>query len=102
MVSQNSRNTGSAKSRLRNELERSGLSESVILSAEDGHYTEQQLQRLKQLKSELRHTITDEEQADQASEVISRLMDISKARSSTEGVLGSPPAVNTVSEHMSK
>ncbi|USP81806.1 hypothetical protein yc1106_09080 [Curvularia clavata] len=77
LESQKTGKIGPVKSNLRKELERSGLSESVITGAESGHYTTQQLQKLKQLKRDLRHTIIDVEQADQANDAIARLMEMS-------------------------
>ena len=46
-----------SKSELRTELEKIGLSESVIKAAEDGHYTELQLERIKAQKMQLKMVI---------------------------------------------
>ena len=55
------------KSALRQELERIGLSESIIRNAESGHYTATQLKKLKELKLELKQVISDTRQATEAS-----------------------------------
>lgn len=88
------------KSELRKELERCGLSESVIITAEGGHYTHQQLGKLKQQKLELRQTITDVQQANQANDVMSRLAAMAKAPYSTDGALNSTPVADTVGAHV--
>ncbi|KAL6704297.1 hypothetical protein ACN47E_008361 [Coniothyrium glycines] len=67
------------KSNLRLELETIGLSESVILTAESGHYSPSQLDKLKELKLELRQTIVDTRQANQINDAVSRLAAIAKA-----------------------
>jgi hypothetical protein len=80
-----------AKSELRKELETIGLSESIIVTAESGHYTRAQLNKLKELKLELRETIADMRQASQANEVMSQLTAIAKAPSNTDGAFNSRP-----------
>ncbi|XP_014550397.1 hypothetical protein COCVIDRAFT_115536 [Bipolaris victoriae FI3] len=89
LISRNTSNIMPVKSRLRKELERAGLSESIIIAAESGHYTNQQLQKLKQLKRDLQHTIIDVQQADQANDAISRLMDMAMAPCGTDGAMSS-------------
>ncbi|EMD65036.1 hypothetical protein GGP41_003683 [Bipolaris sorokiniana] len=89
LISRNTSNIMPVKSRLRKELERAGLSESIIIAAESGHYTNQQLQKLKQMKRELQHTIIDVQQADQANDAISRLMDMAMAPCGTDGAMSS-------------
>lgn len=88
------------KSELRKELERCGLSESVIITAEGGHYTQQQLGKLKQQKLELRQTITDVQQANQANDVMSRLAAMAKAPYSTDGAFNSTPVADKVGGHV--
>ncbi|EUC40066.1 hypothetical protein COCMIDRAFT_30930 [Bipolaris oryzae ATCC 44560] len=89
LISRNTSNIMPVKSRLRKELERAGLSESIITAAESGHYTNHQLQKLKQLKRDLQHTIIDVQQADQANDAISRLMDMAMAPCGTDGAMSS-------------
>lgn len=100
LISRNTSNIMPVKSRLRKELERAGLSESIITAAESGHYTDQQLQKLKQLKRDLQHTIIDVQQADQANDAISRLMDMAMAPCGTDGAMSSLLPANTVSGHV--
>ncbi|KAH7552166.1 hypothetical protein BM1_09028 [Bipolaris maydis] len=95
LISRNTSNIMPVKSRLRKELERAGLSESIITAAESGHYTDQQLQKLKQLKRDLQHTIIDVQQADQANDAISRLMDMAMAPCGTDGAMSSLLPANT-------
>lgn len=100
VVSQKPGKTGPVKSSLRNELEECGLSESIIRGAESGHYTKQQLQKLKQLKRELQDTITDVEQAEQANGAIARLMEMSITPCSPEEGVDSLPNADTVSGYV--
>lgn len=96
LISRNTKNVRPAKSPLRKELEKAGLSESIILTAESGHYSKQQLQKLKDLKRDLQLVITDVEQADQANDAISRLMDMSQRPRSTDGARGRTPVADGV------
>ncbi|KAJ4362400.1 hypothetical protein N0V83_010493 [Neocucurbitaria cava] len=66
------------KSSLRSQLESIGLSESVILTAEAGHYTDAQLNKLKALKLELRQIISDVEQKSDINDAVARLTSIAK------------------------
>jgi hypothetical protein len=84
------------KSAVRQELERIGLGESIIITAESGHYTDAQLDKLKELKLELQQVISDTQQAAQASDVVSRLNAMAKAPYSTDGTSTSMPDMNTV------
>ena len=86
------------KSALRQELEKIGLGESIIITAESGHYTDKQLNKLKGLKLELQQVILDTQQAAQASDVVSRLTAaMAKAPYSTDGAFNSMPDMNAVS-----
>ncbi|KAI4665524.1 uncharacterized protein J4E78_002986 [Alternaria triticimaculans] len=83
------------KSALRQELEKIGLGESIIITAESGHYTDKQLNKLKGLKLELQQVILDTQQATQASDVVSRLTAaMAKAPYSTDGAFNSMPDMN--------
>jgi hypothetical protein len=59
-----------AKSDLRREMEKIGLSESVIATAEQGLYTDQQLEKLKAKKTELNGVIAGSLQAAQMRDAI--------------------------------
>jgi hypothetical protein len=85
------------KSAVRQELEKIGLGESIIITAESGHYTATQLRKLKELKLELQQVISDTQQATQASDVVSRLTALAKAPHSTDGTFNSMPEINLVS-----
>jgi hypothetical protein len=85
------------KSALRQELERIGLSESIIRTAESGHYTATQLKKLKELKLELQQVISDTRQAAQASDVVSRLTALAGSSYSTDGTFSSLPVTDSVS-----
>lgn len=61
------------KSDLRVGLEEAGLSESVILTAEQGDYTAAQLELLKKQKQELKQIIADVLQGSQINNVVARL-----------------------------
>lgn len=100
LASKKTTKIGPVKSNLRKELERSGLSESIITGAENGHYTTQQLQKLKQLKRDLQHTIIDVEQADQANDAIARLMEMTLTPCNTGEDLDSLPVADAVSVHV--
>ncbi|KAL1797783.1 hypothetical protein ACET3X_004389 [Alternaria dauci] len=85
------------KSELRQELERIGLSESIIRNAESGHYTAMQLKKLKALKLELQQVISDTRQATEASDIVARLTALAGVTYSTDGTLNSLPATDSVS-----
>jgi hypothetical protein len=91
LLSQDAAKMEPAKSELRKELESIGLSESIIVTAESGHYSKAQLNKLKELKLELRETIADMRQASQANEAMSQLTAMAKAPSSTDGTFNSKP-----------
>jgi hypothetical protein len=83
----------SPKSVLRCELEETGLSESVISAAEQGHYTDSQLKQLVAQKEELKQLIDDAEQCDQINEAIVKLSALAQAATTNDGVSGSKPTV---------
>jgi hypothetical protein len=85
-----------AKSDLRLQLERAGLSESVILTAEKGHYTEAQLEKLKAQKKDLRQIISDSLQGSQINNAVAKLSAIAKAPSNNDGALNSQLARDMV------
>ena len=78
-----------SKSPLRTELEAAGLSESVIQSAEQGHYTSAQLKVLKAQKLDLRQTIEDSIQGTQINDVVARLAALSSPSSTNDGTASS-------------
>jgi hypothetical protein len=88
----------STKSDLRRELEDIGLSESVIVTAEQGGYTDQQLEKLKILKEELKQTVADAMQKQQISRAVAKLAYCNKP-SNHDGALNSSPALALVSRH---
>ncbi|KAI5377614.1 hypothetical protein J4E82_003709 [Alternaria postmessia] len=83
------------KSALRQELERIGLSESIIRNAESGHYTATQLKKLKELKLELKQVISDTRQATEASDVVARLTALAGATYSIDGTFSSLPVTDS-------
>jgi hypothetical protein len=80
------------------ELEWLGLSESVILTAEQGHYSRAQLDILKTQKKELRQTISDSLQASHAIDAAARLAALAHTPSSHDGALDSTLRRDTVSQ----
>ncbi|CAN9231467.1 unnamed protein product [Alternaria alternata] len=84
------------KSALRQELERIGLSESIIRNAESGHYTATQLKKLKELKLELKQVISDTRQATEASDVVARLTALAGATYSIDGTFSSLPVTDSI------
>jgi hypothetical protein len=85
-----------AKSKVRLGLERAGLSESVILTAEKGHYTEAQLKTLKAQKKDLRQIISDSLQGSQINAAVAKLSAFEKTPSNNDGALNSQLARDTV------
>ncbi|CAN9216872.1 unnamed protein product [Alternaria alternata] len=83
------------KSALRQELERIGLSESIIRNAESGHYTATQLKKLRELKLELKQVISDTRQATEASDVVARLTALAGATYSIDGTFSSLPVTDS-------
>jgi hypothetical protein len=73
------------KSTLRCELEKAGLSESVISAAEQGHYTDRQLKKLITQKNELRQFIEDAAQFDQINDAIVKLSALAQAATTNDG-----------------
>ncbi|KAF1846984.1 uncharacterized protein K460DRAFT_392445 [Cucurbitaria berberidis CBS 394.84] len=80
------------KSDLRLQLEATGFSESIILTAEGGHYTNAQLTKLKGQKAELRQIILDVEQKTEINDAVAKLTSIDKASTHNDGALNSTPA----------
>jgi CRISPR/Cas system-associated protein Cas10 (large subunit of type III CRISPR-Cas system) len=77
------------KSDTRLQLEWAGLSESIILTAEKGHYTAEQLEKLKAQKRELRQIISDQLQASQINIAAARLAAMAHHPSNNDGAFGS-------------
>ncbi|KAL5120023.1 hypothetical protein ACEQ8H_002121 [Pleosporales sp. CAS-2024a] len=77
------------RSNTRAELEAIGLSESVIIGAEQGRYTSQQLEKLKTLKKHLRQTISDSLQASGINDAEAQLAALAQTASSNDGALDS-------------
>jgi hypothetical protein len=84
------------KSDTRLNLEWLGMSESVILTAEQGDYTQAQLEKLKAQKNELRETISDQLQASQINDAAARLAALAQP-SNNDGTLQSMPDKDAVS-----
>jgi CRISPR/Cas system-associated protein Cas10 (large subunit of type III CRISPR-Cas system) len=87
-----------AKSDVRLELESLGLSESVIIGAEQGHYTKPQLEMLKIQKKELRQTISDSLQATYINNAAARLAALAQAPSNHDGAQDSTLGKDVVSQ----
>ncbi|KAH7067355.1 hypothetical protein BKA63DRAFT_116670 [Paraphoma chrysanthemicola] len=83
------------KSKTRLQLEWAGLSTSIILTAEKGHYTAEQLEKLKAQKQELRQVISDQLQASHINNAAARLADMASAPPSSDGALGCSPSNET-------
>lgn len=81
-----------SKSSLRQELEAIGLNESIILTAENGHYTDEQLEKLKELKLELNDIISMTEEVGQANDFVSKLAAMAKLPYTIDGTYNSVPA----------
>ncbi|KAL1654239.1 hypothetical protein SLS61_003244 [Didymella pomorum] len=76
------------KSPLRSELEEIGLSESVIRTAEHGHYSPMHLETLKAQKQDLKQIIEDTVQGSQINDMVARLAALS-APSNNDGTMNS-------------
>lgn len=83
--------TTRAASPLRSELENVGLSESVIRTAEQGHYTCTQLEILKIQKLDLKQIIEDSIQGSQINDVVARLAAFASTPSNNDGAMNSRP-----------
>lgn len=81
--------TARAKSPLRSELQDADLSESVIRTAEQGHYTPAQLEILKIQKEDLKQAIEDSIQGSQINDAVARLAAFASAPSSNDGAMNS-------------
>ncbi|KAF1960979.1 hypothetical protein CC80DRAFT_404224 [Byssothecium circinans] len=77
------------KSDLRCELELIGLSESVIVSAEEGKYTDEQLEKLKILKRALNQAVADATQGTEANQAAEKLAAAEESPSNNDGALNS-------------
>ena len=77
------------KSPLRSELETIGLSDSVIRTAEQGHYTTAQLEVLKAQKQDLKQIIEDTIQGSQINDAVARLAAFARAPSNNDGTMNS-------------
>ncbi|KAH9877868.1 hypothetical protein J1614_003085 [Plenodomus biglobosus] len=95
------------KSNIRLWLEHLDMSESIILAAEDGHYTTAHLDKLIHLKQELHQTILDKLQGGQINNAMSKLTTIAEAFSSkfpsnNDAVLAGDfaPMTRASSEHL--
>lgn len=89
LLGQGNEETIQSKSTLRAELEDIGLSESVIRTAEQGHYTTMQLAILKAQKRDLSQIIEDSIQGSQINDVVTRLAAFAKAPSNNDAALNS-------------
>jgi CRISPR/Cas system-associated protein Cas10 (large subunit of type III CRISPR-Cas system) len=85
------------KSDMRLNLEWLGMSQSVILTAEQGHYTTAQLEKLKAQKKELTEVISDQLQASQINDAAARLAALAQTPSNNNGTLNSSPEKDAVS-----
>ncbi|KAF2873519.1 hypothetical protein BDV95DRAFT_488918 [Massariosphaeria phaeospora] len=85
-----------SKSTLRRELEHVGLSESVILTAERGEYTNAQLSKLKTQKLELKQIIADADQAKLINNVVAKMNKSASVPPNHDGASSSTPAQETV------
>lgn len=84
------------KSTMRLDLESVGLSESIILTAEGGHYTKAQLDKLRELKLDLRQVILDMDQAYHINDAMTALTAIARSAptklpSNNDGAFSSMP-----------
>lgn len=90
-----------AKSNIRLWLEHLDMSESIILAAEDGHYTTAHLDKLIHLKQELHQTILNKLQGGQINNAMSKLTTIadaisSKFPSNNDGSYNSTPTKHAI------
>jgi hypothetical protein len=83
-----------AKSVMRLQLEGLGLSESVILTAEQGDYTTVQLEKLKTQKRDLRQIISDTLQAAHINDAVAKLVALAHTPSNHDGASNSTLAVS--------
>jgi hypothetical protein len=86
-----------AKSDLRLELELLGMSESVIITAEEGFYNDAQLGKLKNQKKKLRQTISDTLQGSQINDAVAKLAAVAQEPSNNDGALNSKLTGDAVS-----
>jgi hypothetical protein len=93
---QESFDQASTKPTLRQELEEIGLSESVIFAAEQGEYTDAQLEKLKALKLELKRAIEDAEQGVRINGMAAKMAAFAKGPPNNDGALNSSSQKNPV------
>jgi CRISPR/Cas system-associated protein Cas10 (large subunit of type III CRISPR-Cas system) len=84
------------KSEVRMQLQWLGLSESVISTAEQGHYTHAQLEKLKAQKKELQQIISDSLQASHINNAAARLAALVQNPSNHDGASSSTVIKTTV------
>jgi hypothetical protein len=89
-------NRASTKPALRQELEEIGLSESIIFAAEQGEYTDSQLEKLKVLKLELKRAIEDAEQGVRINGMTAKMAAFAKGPPNNDGALNSTSQKGTV------
>ncbi|KAF2635285.1 hypothetical protein P280DRAFT_412071 [Massarina eburnea CBS 473.64] len=82
-------NANDQKSDLCRELEMIGLSKSIIATAEEGKYTEEQLEKLKTLKLELNQVISGSAQGSQATRMEKKLVAAEADPSNNDGAFNS-------------
>jgi hypothetical protein len=82
---------GTSKSTLRCELEKAGLSDSVISAAEQGHYTDHQLRQLVTQKTELKQLVEDAAQCDQINDAIAKLSALAQTATTSDGARSGNP-----------
>jgi hypothetical protein len=87
------------KSDVRVQLQWLGLSESIIASAEQGHYTVAQLEKLKTQKTDLRQIISDSLQASQTNNAAAKLAALAHAPSNHDGASNSAAIKDLVRQH---
>ena len=90
----------STKSDLRRELEDIGVSESIIKTAEQGGYTEEQIEKVKAMKQAVNHSIADAVQAQQINNAVAKLSHFEQGTSNNDGALNSTPVKEVVSLNM--
>ncbi|KAH7384384.1 hypothetical protein DE146DRAFT_681396 [Phaeosphaeria sp. MPI-PUGE-AT-0046c] len=77
------------KSGVRLQLESLGFSESIICAAEQGHYTDVQLEKIIEQKKDLRQIISDSLQASQINSAAAKLAAMAHAPSNNDGACDS-------------
>jgi hypothetical protein len=96
-MEENEGHAATVKSTLRLNLEGLGLSQSVIRAAEQGHYTDAQIEKIKAQKKDLRDIISDSLQASQINDAAAKLAAIAQEPPNNDGALNSTARDDTVS-----